>query len=33
MKNKRWVGWAIFIAVLVAWNIAYKQGLVPFFVF
>jgi hypothetical protein len=33
MKNKRVFGWVIFIAILVAWNVAYKQGLVPFFVF
>jgi hypothetical protein len=33
MKNKRVMGWVIFIAILVGWNLAANQGLVPFYLF
>lgn len=33
MRNKRWVGWAIFIAIIIGWNLAANEGLVPFFIF
>ena len=33
MRNKRRVGWVIFIAVIIGLNLAAREGLIPFYVF